>query len=430
MAIIGLIICLFLLVISYILWKDFTAPTFILSLEWTLMYFLLVISFRVNEINNIFYLCFSFGLMFFIIGFLLSYRKRKNKSVKKEPLKEYIMFNRRTFIVLFTVQFVIVLLIVLKLRTSLKGFYVDNLWYSVRNASKYGTYESGSIIERLQLFVVAFPLVNFAIYVLNPQKRNRNCFILTFLTSLPVIFTMNRGGMIMVFLAMIFIFLNIKNYSNAKIAKWGIIVFVTIIIIFSITSIWKFFNIPSLQNDPVLILKYSFQNYFITSMINFVEWAENNDGLLYGKNTFRFILAIANFLGFNVDVPGTVQEFKIINIGSYDLISNVYTMLHYYARDFGIWYALLIEFFLGFVYGFLYKKSNFGGKTNLFYTIILSLMMFPLFSQFFDDTYFSRFSTWLQYFLWIWFFTRRKICIVADKVTEQNITSCRKLKLN
>jgi len=410
MVLLSLFICIIILLASWKIWNDFLTPMFILSLEWTLMYLIILFSLGYQWTNNLYYITFAFGLLSFFMGFLISVPKRKIKYKNIEQKKYKITFNVKAFYLLFILQLIIVLAILFGIIESLHDIHLDNLWRSIRNAYQYS-----GIIGRFQLFVVIFPLVTFTVFMLNPQTRNKWYFILTFLVSIPVIFTMSRGGMIMILLALIFIFLNVKNYTNAKIAKWGLIGLIGIILIFSITSIWKFSNIIALRNNPILILKFAFENYFISPMVNFVEWAQNPGEYLYGQNTFRFILAILNSIGFDVKVVGTVQKFNVIKMGDYFLVSNVYTVLHYYARDFGIWYSFIIEFFLGIFHGFLYKKSNFGSKVNLFYMIMFALMMYPLFNQFFADIYLSTFSTWLQYYFWVWLITRKKYVIVTDK---------------
>lgn len=415
MAVLGLIICMVIALLSWKVWNDFLIPTFILSFEWILMYLILIFSVEPDKTTSGYFICFSVGLVFFFIGFIFVTPKKKISSKRNEPKEDNITFNSKMFWFLFTIQCIVVSIVILALRRSLQNFYMNNLWFSIINAGRYGNYNVSFIVERLKIFVQVFAVVTFAVYMLNKTKQNKRYFILTFLVSIPIIFTMSRGGMIMIVITLFFIFLNVKNYINSKIAKWGIVSIIIIILIFSITSVWKFQNIAEYANNPMLLIKYAFKNYFATSMINFVEWAKTYKDYLYGQNTFRFILAIFSSLGFNVEVVGTVQEFRDFSLGDTKVASNVYTILHYYASDFGIWFSFIIQLFLGMFHGFLYRKANLASKSNLFYTIMFALLMFPLLNQFFDDKYISTLSSWVQYYFWTLLLTRTKYFIVKDK---------------
>lgn len=150
--------------------------------------------------------------------------------------------------------------------------------------------------------------------------------------------------------------------------------------------------------------------YFSTSTIAFVEWIKTFNNYFYGINTFRFFVAVLSSIGYDIEVPSVVQEF----IWVYGDITNVYTVLHYYAKDFGLVYALIIQLILGMIHGFFYEKSILYRGINPFFIAVQSLLYFPLINQFFDDKYFSILSTWIQLLFWIWLFTRRGF-IITDR---------------
>ena len=154
-------------------------------------------------------------------------------------------------------------------------------------------------------------------------------------------------------------------------------------------------------------------HYFSSSTVAFVEYMKSPKDYLYGANTFRFFIAILKSIGFNVNVPELIQE----EIQFYGDKTNVYTVLHYYVRDFGIIYAFFIQFVLGIFYGVLYKKAILKGTFSPFYIAVLSIFFFPLINQFFDDKYFSILSSWLQMIFWIWFFTSKSF-LTLDELAE------------
>lgn len=81
--------------------------------------------------------------------------------------------------------------------------------------------------------------------------------------------------------------------------------------------------------------------------------------------------------------------------------SNVYTALHWYSIDFGFIGACIIEFILGLIYGKLYKKVQINLRQSMMTLVQLSMLMFPLINQFFDDKMLSVFSMWVQRIFWI-----------------------------
>lgn len=417
MVLIALLICMIILLISWILWKDFIAPPFILSIEWILMYIILIFSVGIQSTNEIYYLSFSIGLGFFVLGFVffaISVPSKDKYNNNYDNLHN-IKINTKIIKILILIQFIIVFIITVKLGKSLIVFYENNLWYSLINAEKFGNYESNLIIERLRLYIVILPIVIYSVYELNKSKKHKLYLFITFFISLPVIFTMSRGGMIMFVLSFVFINLIVNDYDNYKVAKYGSLLFLFILLLFIITSFWKFHNIVRFDNDPIGLLQFSLKGYFSTSMLNFVEWIKFPFEYKLGSNTFRFFLAIFKKIGYMVNVGGKLNEFNEFTIGNTTVSSNVHTVLQYYTHDFGLLFAFLIQMILGMFYGFLYKKVKTQSNLNtVFFINIFSLMIYPLFMHFFDDVYFSILSIWLQYYFWIWLLTRKNIILKVD----------------
>ncbi|MDO2410755.1 O-antigen polymerase [Enterococcus faecium] len=111
--------------------------------------------------------------------------------------------------------------------------------------------------------------------------------------------------------------------------------------------------------------------------------------LLYGENTFRFFIAIFDVI-FGVNKSSSlVQDF--INIGNTSI--NVYTFYQYYLYDFGPIYALIVQFIIGILHGVSFKNMS---MKKPFWIFLYSILIYPLLMQFFQDQYFSIFSTWMQ----------------------------------
>ena len=61
----------------------------------------------------------------------------------------------------------------------------------------------------------------------------------------------------------------------------------------------------------------------------------------------------------------------------------------------------------------LYVKTFNGKKINLLCLVGLSMLMYPLVNQFFDDKYFSILAEWLKYFIVLILLTQK--CFVKSQ---------------
>lgn len=145
-----------------------------------------------------------------------------------------------------------------------------------------------------------------------------------------------------------------------------------------------------------------FTSYFTGPPLAFVSWLESSPEPAGGKYIFRFFFAMLNALGFNAEVIPTVQEFVMVQ----GVATNVFTSLYWYTIDFGTLFSCVVEFGLGILYGFFYKRAMNRKKPSLCDILIFSILIYPIVNQFFDDVLFSRLSIWIQYLLWICLFSK------------------------
>ena len=148
----------------------------------------------------------------------------------------------------------------------------------------------------------------------------------------------------------------------------------------------------------------SFMHYLIGGTYALDTLLHQNMTLDYGANTFRFFYSLANAMGYDVEVKPLVQEF------SYPFPTNVYTIYQPYLMDLGLGFAMLIMILLGGFHGFLYRKVT-GQEIRFGYLIVLSVAMYPLFMQFFQDQYFNLTSTWIQFTIVYLLFVKHRALI-------------------
>lgn len=399
--------CFIILLFSWLKLKDVIAPPFIISAIWMVMYIILFLRKGTIDLSSIYYFSFFIGLCFFVIGFFLVVRNRnkRNCHAKKEKRTD-LSFNPLLIKVVLLIGIVLFLLFLIKVRTFITANYAFNFWQTLSIGRRTGMYSESSIISYSRNAIIAFSIVCSMIYFSNPNKKNRRYFLISLIIALFFTVTAgNRGIIFMLVLAVFFSYMIIKNYGNKKVS---VILLVLALIILTIFIVFAFFKyVHEDQSNTFKFIMKQMRIYFSTSMIAFVEWIETFNNYSYGANTFRFFVAILNTVGYNIEIPSTVQEFVWV----YGDRTNVYTVLHYYAMDFGLIYAFIIQLILGLFHGFLYKKAILSKLINPLFIAMQSISYYPLIYQFFSDQYFTILSTWIQLFFWIWLFTRKGFLI-------------------
>ncbi|MBV1817955.1 O-antigen polymerase [Clostridium cochlearium] len=400
---VSIIGCFIILLFSWIKLKDVIAPPFILSAIWMLMYIVLLLRKSTVDLSSGYYLSFFLGLCFFVTGFFFVIRnKNKRNCLAKEEKNSDFKFNLLFIKITLLIISILFLLFFAKVSKYILSNYAFNFWQTLSIGRREGMFSEGYIISYSRNAIIAFFIVCGITYFSNPNKQNKKYFFILLIIALFFTVTAGSRGMIfMIVLAVFFSFMIIKNYGNKKTAVVLSVVILIILTTFIVFAFLKYVY-EDRSNTFEFILK-QMRIYFSTSMIAFVEWIKTFNDYSYGANTFRFFSAIFNAVGYNIEIPNTVQEFVWV----YGDRTNVYTILHYYATDFGLIFAFMIQLILGMIHGFLYKKSVLAKEINSFFIALQSISYYPLVYQFFSDQYFTILSIWIQLIFWLWIFTRR-----------------------
>lgn len=412
--------CLFLSVFSWYKLKDLIAPPFIVSSIWALLYVLLFIFWK-DEVDfyHINYFSFFISSIFFYIGFffIVGDKTKNNREISKINRINNFKFNDATIKLIISMQFAITILLIYKASSFLASNFSFNIWQTLHAGKGMGLYKEGLLIEYSRSSIMAFSLICNVMFFSNPCKKNMKYFISTIIMATIFAFTGgNRGVIFLLVIAHFFSFMIVKNYNNKKVARILRILVVLILIVFFGFAFLKYVYVD--KSNIGLFLFEQFKKYFSSSLVAFVEWSKDFNDYLYGTNTFRFIMAVLNSLGFDAYVTNTVQQPTVIS-GSGET-TNVHTILHYYVSDFGMLYAFSVQLFLGVIHGYLYKKAILTKNINSFYIAVISLLYFPLINQFFDDKYFSMLSSWIQYIFWLWLYTRKIVISRKPNNTRYN----------
>lgn len=371
--------------------KHVGAPPVILGLVFLVSYVFIMIAYGSKESNVWFYICYLLSATFFLWGFLITTTKRK---LYVSPISANIYFNKKVFFVIWWVEIIFSSIQLAKMLIASRGSNY-NLWSSIRL-----NYQSNAITDFLFLFETVFFFVIVAIFLINRTKHNMRRAIMSATPLIPYILSSHRGVWFMFVITLVFMLIYIYKPNNIKVLKTGVIAILCLISVILISSFWKY---GKWYSSPEELIRFVLNAYFSSPFVAFKQYMESNPDLLMGQNTFRFFIAVFYQLGIGSPPVDVIQPFTSV----YGYPTNVYTGLHYYAADFGMWWAYVIEFALGLLYGFLYSKTFSKGKVNLICLIGLCMLMYPLINQFFDDKYFSILSEWIKYFSILIFLTQK-----------------------
>lgn len=403
MILVSLILTLSLVVFCFYRFKTIACPPVCLGLVWLISYVFIVAFNGVSSTNSFVYSFFFISYAFFCFGFFLIYPKGNKSSLKifSTSLAINYSFLRLLLLVDFCISFGFCFFFIPYLSKE------TSLWTSINRSTTLDFLKNG-IYGVFLNFLPIVSLFLFSLYLVTKNRRLLKYFFLSVPSLFPVFVLSSRGVWICIFIGFVFILLFVRKPDNKTIVFFGVILMVLFCLFFILTSLDKYSNAYS-QMTFLEKMRYLFLSYFVNPSTAFVEWYQSPHDYYFGAHTFRFVLAVLNKIGFNISVPDTLQPFIEIN----GVRGNVYTVLYWYSSDFGFWWACIVQFSLGIVFGFLYKVVSLPKNSAFYFSslMFLSLLMCPLFASFFSDLYFSIFSVWLQ---------RAFFCYLLSKITIQN----------
>lgn len=400
--------CCLLILFEFHFFKDFKTPTFMYGFIWLIVYlFLLLQNYDFIQYNPLL-LSFLGAFFFFFCGFYLVCN-RIPYSAQFFPIQFDLEWNPSTKKIIFLIEYILSIIVFTYCRSviSISQF---SAWQAVRHGmSEEGLFPTWIGIMFQPVRIIFF--VSYALFLYTPNKGNRIALLMSvppiILTSL---FT-SRGDWFLIIITLVYISFFIKRSSNKAIALFGLFSFLGILLIFIISSFDKFTNVyingAQVDMNEIEKIKWIFSGYFVGPIFNFFDWFRNAPDYACGLYTFRLVCALLAPLFPDIEVVKTVLEFRTVN----GISSNVYTSLNWLARDFGIWWALIVQFFLGIFYGTLYKRCISRESPHIIAIITLSMFMMPIVNQFFDDKIFSVLSIWLQRIIALYIIVKTSVLV-------------------
>ncbi|MCQ6280007.1 O-antigen polymerase [Bacillus sp. EB600] len=401
--------------ISLYVFKDVLSPAFIFCLPWILSLMGLTMSNYPYSTESFAYAYIVLGAIVFITGFVLAMANAKLKKRYIES-KEFYYFKPCIIKLLIIFEIIITVYLYYVNYLYVRSHFIVSIYQSLRHGLTTETLVipgylmyARSIITIISVCVV---IIYFNIHETQKKFFQKVMIVQLILAALNLMTVMTRNGILIATLPLFITFLVCKNFDNRKIIKYAIRFLIVFLVFFSVIAIMKNAYLNQYGSNSELLVN-QFSLYMSGSLVALEKFIESSNDYLYGQNTFRFFYGIINRLFGTGHVQQLVQD--PISIDG-ENGTNVYTFYQYYIKDFGMIYALIVQFFVGILHGVLYRMMLSKKPINIFY---FSIMVYPLVMQFFEDQYISLLSTWIQYFLVGWVFFRTNLFVFRGKNTGQ-----------
>jgi oligosaccharide repeat unit polymerase len=389
-----LILTLFALsVFSYVRHFDILYPPFINSTLWFLILLLSTLQpIDINEISNYTLFIINLGVFsFFFGGYLATFEKKPSKN--KIPAYPNQKDTASTiFLVIATIGFIFTYKKMQEFGLSgISDNFFFNLRYSLSNEEDLQTYG-------IYAYFSTFAYLSVLFHITFTSKRKNLYLLISILLAIGfAISSAGRTSLFMMVISILGVLLITRKLSIYQGLIHGLILLLIIFILMSIL-VGK-----SGSNDLTLIEKIfnsyeAFMQYLLGGIVAFDQWLAKVNYFDYGENSLRTIFSLLNTIGLDVQTKKLIQEYEEV-----PFMTNVYTVHKQYYADFGILGILLFQMIFGYMHSRFYYLAT---KKIGYYIIYYALFLYPLFMQFFEDQYFSLLSTWIQFSVLIFLYSK------------------------
>ncbi len=392
-----LIFLIFITMLQYRKYRDIICPAVVMNIMWIFSImgtYLLVPDFDLKIKTGITFIA---GAMAFQFGFAASssgnYEDCSVYEIRPQTLK---------FLVL-----VLVPVFAVSLR-SLYASMVQNVMYEALRGEGGEVETIGGYFAKIIQYLSILYLILYYRPENEPYKRQikKYVIILCAMGFITAIMNATRNGMLFYFLPIVVVFLMSNNVPLKKQVKYlviGLILFLAYYTYISLNKYWWRYA----SDNFVDVLTRELASYLSGSILAFDNAIDAHAFTSMGENVSRFFLAVSDKLFETNLAPRLVNEFET----AYGINTNVFTFYDFYLRDFGIIFAVFMQFVVSCFHGFAYKTKD--SAVGLF---LLSMLTYSLVMQFFQDQYFALISTWIQILIVLLVMLKTNIFIKKSKV--------------
>lgn len=375
--------------------KDFLHPGFLFCIPWIVFLTLLALSNYDYDGSSLCYIYFLIGTIFFEIGCFLGQRKIKKDERLVDNHNQIYYINYHVIKFIMCIECAFILFLLFYYYSFMRSHFTTNIFLTF-HTNRYEMAYGGFIGYGRNIFsafgicmVVGYSHIPLA----DRTKYKKYLGAQSLMYLIMTVTRVTRNEMLFAVLPFFMAFIVVTKLKNLQVFKIMIVAVILFFILFGVIAVMKYTTIFS-NGD---YLEEIFNQIVLYGSGGFVAFQKKFDAMNFlqygGSNTFRFFQAIIDKVAGTDFAMPLVQEFSSIGIGK---TTNVYTFYQWYANDFGIIYALFMQYFIGILHGFSYKKMS---QMKIYGIYMYCMLMHPLIMQIFQDQYFSLMSTWIQYFL-------------------------------
>ena len=330
---------------------------------------------------------FSFFLLFFV------YNMRKGVSKLLIPIN--ISKSQDRLIVLAQIAVIVALPFIYLRAITLTGggdIFSISGYTQLRAAASDGG-QSFSLYNYFMNF--SFVVSSLTTFSYRQKKTNLGRLLVSVLVSLSYIYLSTGRSYILFFLCLMVIPLVISEGIGLKSILTSVLIF-SGLFIFSAMMTGKGISINVGILENIQSFTEYMRSYTVAPLLAFSKLVESGPEIDWGKNTFRFFIALQYALGLRDTQPESlIRDYAVVHVPT-----NVYTVYEVYFRDF-FYFGMIIPPAFLIVHYWLYRRAlRFSGVWIFYY----SASVYPLLMQFFQDQYFSLLSMWIQVAFWYWLF--------------------------
>lgn len=374
---------------NYAKHNDVLYPPVLQAALWLVIYIVYLSSKAelIQVANRINYIIIG-GVFFFSVGgCLATYGLKFSASNAKPTIIPASIYNKYMLDILFYFSLVMLPFFIYSSYSIGKSTGADQFFVGLRIAMIDDTTPKGSPLWGY-LVPISMALVWCQIIIKQKMQKPTKLYLSLFIVISYAFFSTARTSFFIFIIVAFGILAIMRRISISK-----ALIYLSTLLLGVFIAVGTFFgkgindNVNFIDNINSLLL--FLKSYLVASIPALDIYIDGLTEVSFGKNTFRIISAILNAIGFNFDMPPLRQEF--VNV---PLQTNVYTLYQPYISDFGYFGVIIIQLVAGFTHGYFYRKAVLGVG---FFVALYSIMLYPLFMQFFDDQYFRAMSLWLQF---------------------------------
>lgn len=377
-----LIFCCVLFVLGIRCSDNIFAPYILVSLVWFSVIFLyLTLDHGFYPIGYRFPMAIFLWVSFFYFSSYLSFKM----TVPFSQDKHFVRNIPSEFVI--KVYYVLgVLSILFVSYKSIQYALTTDYFFLMLRTLNIGTDEDNSLKFGIISYFLAIGLVLYLIELFRVETlKNKKVAFLLVLNLLFSLITMAKTTFITLFLSTIFVL-----YIKKKVALKQIIL--GLLVVFLLSFVLQQLRSHTADGDSGVSDFISL--YLVGGVVGFdrvpIEETTN-----FGEHTFRTFYAIANSLGFDVQVAPVLYEY--IEIPQY---TNAFTVLYPFYQDFGFIGVVIFAIIQGSFYGFVFKKAITGSVP---YTVLYCVSFTFIVFQFMGEYMFVNLSSFVQYFIYVFF---------------------------